>query len=52
MFDQKEKPKNLEHEVEDLKEDLDLLRRRVISLEDDMRSVKEKLRKTSFSPGL
>lgn len=47
-----EKPKTFEEDDADLKEDLMLLRRRVIELEDDMRIVKEKLRKMSFSPGL
>lgn len=52
MFDQEEKPKTLEQEVADLKEDIDLLRKRVVSLEDDMRIVKEQMRKMSFAPGL
>ena len=47
-----EKPKTSEEDEADLKEELMLLRRRVIELEDDVRIVKEKLRKMSFSPGL
>jgi FtsZ-binding cell division protein ZapB len=52
MFGQEEKPKNLEQEVADLKEDIDLLRKRVFSLEDEMRNVKEQLGKLLFAPGL
>jgi hypothetical protein len=66
MFDEDEKSSDLddnvieieeeskipEQESDNLKEDFELLRRRVIALEDDMRIVKEKLRKMSFSPGL
>ena len=52
MSDEEEKPKNLEQEVADLKEDIDLLRKRVVSLEDDIRRVKEQLGKISFTPVL
>ena len=52
MSDEEEKPKNLEQEVADLKEDIDFLRKRVVSLEDDMGKINEYLRKMSFTPGL
>ncbi len=52
MSDEEEKPKNLEQEVVDLKEDIDLLRKRVVSLEDDIRKINEYVRKMSFTPGL
>jgi uncharacterized coiled-coil DUF342 family protein len=58
MFDQEEKPENreepktIEEQVKDLKADLDYLRQRVSSLEDDVKGMKESLRKMSFTPGL
>ena len=52
MSDEEEKPKNPEQEVADLKEDIDFLRKRVVTLEDEMRAVKEQLGKMSFTPGL
>ncbi len=51
-IDLEEKPKNPEQELADLKQDLDILRKRVVSLEDEMRRVKEQLKKMSFAPGL
>ena len=51
-IDLEEKPKNPEQELAVLKQDLDILRKRVVSLEDEMRRVKEQLRKMSFTPGL
>ena len=47
-----EDPNISEHKSDSLKEDLELLRRRVVALEDDMRIVKEKLKRMSFAPGL
>jgi phage shock protein A len=47
-----EKPKTLEQEIADLKDELLFLTRRVVALEEDMRSAKEQLNKMSFSPGL
>ena len=47
-----EEPTNPEQKADNLQEDLVHLKRRVAALEDDMRIVKEKLKKMSFSPGL
>jgi len=52
MSDEEEKPKNPEQQIEDLKEEIQLLRRRIVALEDEMKKIKEQLRETSFSPGL
>ena len=51
-FDQGQKEKSLEQEVKDLKEEIHLLRVRIGSLEDEMKNVRERLRKMSFTPGL
>jgi len=52
MFDEEEKPKTTEQQVAELKEDILFLTRRIIELEDEMKIVKDNLRKMSFSPGL
>ena len=47
-----EKPKTLDQEITELKDDIDLLRKRVATLENEMKIVKDKLRQMSFTPGL
>jgi len=51
MFDQEE-PKTLEEQVKDLKADVDYLRIRISSIEDEVKELKEAMRKISFTPGL
>lgn len=52
MFDEEEKPKTGDQEIANLKDDIDSLRKRIAILEDDMKVVKDQLRKMSFAPGL
>jgi tetrahydromethanopterin S-methyltransferase subunit A len=52
VIELEEKPKTSEQEDAEFKEDFMLLKRRVIELENEMKIVKEKLKRLSFTPGL